>query len=79
MSREIVCSGVPTSFLCTEGNIGRAASARRALRRRNDKKHRITRERMHQLADQWLPIPKIVLPYPNERLHVNTQGKSPVR
>jgi len=52
---------------------------RRALRRRSDKKHRITWERMYQLANQWLPIPRIVHPYPNERLHVSTQGKSPVR
>jgi group II intron reverse transcriptase/maturase len=52
---------------------------RRALRRRSDKKHRITWKRMERLADQWLPIPRIVKPYPNERLHVNTQGKSPVR
>ena len=52
---------------------------RRALRRRSDKKHRITWARMYQLADQWLPTPKITHPYPHERLCVITQGKSPVR
>lgn len=52
---------------------------RRALRRRSDKKKRITWERMHQLADRWLPLPRIVHPYPNERLNVKTQGRSPVR
>lgn len=52
---------------------------RAALRRRSDKKQRITWERMHRLADRWLPKPRITHPYPNERLHVNTQGRSPVR
>ena len=52
---------------------------RQALRRRSDKKGRITWERMHQLADRWLPTPRIVHPYPSERFRVRTQGKSPVR
>ena len=52
---------------------------RRALRRRSDKKKRITWERMRQLADRWLPKPRIVHPYPAERLYVRTRGRSPVR
>jgi RNA-directed DNA polymerase len=52
---------------------------RSVLRRRSDKKAKITWERMQRLADRWLPIPRIVHPYPNERLYVKTQGKSPVR
>jgi len=52
---------------------------RQVLRRRSDKKGRITWERMNKLATQWLPTPRIVHPYPNERLHVTTQGRSPVR
>ena len=52
---------------------------RRVLRRRSDKKGRITWKRMLQLADQWLPAPRIVHPYPNQRLRVITQGRSPVR
>jgi group II intron reverse transcriptase/maturase len=52
---------------------------RKALRRRSDKKGRITWERMYKLADRWLPAPRIAHPYPNQRLRVNTQGRSPVR
>jgi len=52
---------------------------RRVLRRRSDKKNRITWERMKQLADQWLPKPKIAHPYPSIRLNVRIQGRSPVR
>lgn len=52
---------------------------RQALRRRSDKKGRVTWERMRQLADRWLPSPRIVHPYPNQRLRVSTQGRSPVR
>jgi group II intron reverse transcriptase/maturase len=45
---------------------------RHALRRRGDKKHRVTWERMHRLAERWLPKPRIVHPYPNQRLCVRT-------
>jgi len=51
----------------------------KALRRRSDKKHRITWKRMEELARRWLPTPRIVHPYPNQRLNVSTQGRSPVR
>lgn len=49
-----------------------------ALRRRSQK-HRITWERMALLAKRWLPKPRITHPYPNQRLRVTTQGRSPVR
>jgi len=52
---------------------------RQTLRRRSDKKQRITWERMRRLADLWLPCPRIMHPYPAQRLRVMTQGKSPVR
>jgi RNA-directed DNA polymerase len=45
---------------------------RKALRRRSDKKHRITWEYMTRIAQKWLPNPKIVHPYPNQRLCVRT-------
>lgn len=45
---------------------------RRALRRRSDKKQKITWDRMYDLADRWLPKPRIVHPYPNQRLNVRT-------
>lgn len=44
---------------------------RRTLRRRSQRS-RITWERMTQLAARWLPTPRIVHPYPDQRLHVRT-------
>jgi len=51
---------------------------RQTLRRRSQKT-RITWERMMALAKRWIPTPRILHPYPEERLIVTTQGKSPVR
>ena len=51
----------------------------RTLRRRSDKEKKVTWKRMERLAERWLPKPKIVHPYPNQRLCVKTQGRSPVR
>ena len=50
----------------------------RALSRRSQK-GRITEERMERIVDRWLPIPRICHPYPEVRLAVIIQGKSPVR
>jgi RNA-directed DNA polymerase len=50
----------------------------RALGRRSQKS-RITGSWMSRLCAQWLPIPRICQPYPEERLFVIIQGKSPVR
>ena len=36
-------------------------------------------ERMSRLIKRWLPWPKIQQPYPEQRLRVFTQGRSPVR
>jgi len=63
--------GVPRNYRSLHAFRGRIIEMwRHALRRRSDKKHRVTWTRMHQLADQWLPTPRIVHPYPNERLCV---------
>ena len=35
--------------------------------------------RMNRLATRWLPPPRILHPYPDERFHVRTRGRSPVR
>ena len=35
--------------------------------------------RMNRLAARWLPPPRILHPYPDERFHVRTRGRSPVR
>ena len=50
----------------------------RALRRRSQKS-RMTWQRMYKLIERWLPRPRILHPYPWERLRVMTQGRSPVR
>jgi group II intron reverse transcriptase/maturase len=43
----------------------------RTLRRRSQR-HRITWKRMYALAQQWLPQPRILHPYPAQRLCVTT-------
>lgn len=43
---------------------------RKALRRRSDKKKRVTWTRVTRLAEAWLPTPRILHPYPNQRLRV---------
>ena len=61
------------------GNIELLESFRRALlrfwyrtlKKRSDKS-KITWPDMYQLADEWLPAPRIYHPYPNERLRVRT-------
>jgi len=50
----------------------------RTLRRRSDK-DRTTWARLYRLSERWLPKPRILHPYPSERLSVMTQGKSRMR
>jgi RNA-directed DNA polymerase len=50
----------------------------RTLRRRSQKS-RMTWRRMHLLINCWLPRPRIMHPYPWDRLRVKTQGRSPVQ
>lgn len=50
----------------------------RLLCRRSQKAH-VPWARMTQWAHQWIPLPRIYHPYPEERLRVWIQGKSPVR
>ena len=49
-----------------------------ALRRRSQRTT-VTWVRMGRLADRWLPQPRILHPWPEERFHARTQGRSPVR
>ncbi len=71
--------GVPRNYRSMHAFRGRVIERwRQVLRRRSDKKGRITWERMDKLSNKWLPTPGIAHPCPNERLHVNTQGRSPV-
>jgi RNA-directed DNA polymerase len=50
----------------------------RTLRRRSQK-HRLSWRRMGLLADRWLPLPRILHPWPEQRFAAITQGRSPVR
>jgi hypothetical protein len=49
-----------------------------ALRRRSQRQ-RITWRRMDALANRWLPLARVLHPWPEERFFANTRGKSPVR
>jgi group II intron reverse transcriptase/maturase len=51
---------------------------RRALSRRGQR-GRVNWKRMRRLAAHWLPIPRILHPWPDVRFDARTQGKSPVR
>ncbi len=50
----------------------------RALKRRSQRS-KLTWERMERIIDRRLPRPRILHPYPEQRLRVITQGRSPVR
>jgi RNA-directed DNA polymerase len=47
--------------------------------RRRSQRYRLTWKRMGHLADQWLPQPRILHPWPEQRFAAITQGRSPVR
>jgi RNA-directed DNA polymerase len=50
----------------------------KALRRRSQR-NKMTWERMWRLADRWLPQPRILHPWPEQRFAAITRGRSPVR
>ena len=50
----------------------------KSLRRRSQRS-RMNWERMRQLADRWIPRPRVLHPWPEERFDARTRGKSPVR
>ena len=50
----------------------------RALMRRSQRR-RLTWPRMKKIADRYLPFPRILHPWPEQRFLVTIQGKSPVR
>ena len=47
--------------------------------RRRSQKARLNWKRMARIIERYLPYPKIIHPYPEQRLRVITQGRSPVR
>jgi RNA-directed DNA polymerase len=51
---------------------------RRALQRRSQRT-KATWERVQRLVDRWLPKPRVLHPYPDERFDARTRGRSPVR
>jgi group II intron reverse transcriptase/maturase len=51
----------------------------RALRRRGQRTHRTGWSRVNRLAERWLPMPRILHPWPKARFDATTQGRSPVR
>jgi group II intron reverse transcriptase/maturase len=50
----------------------------KALARRSQRKG-VTLRRVAEIADRYLPTPRVLHPYPWERLRVITRGRSPVR
>lgn len=44
-----------------------------SLRRRSQRGNRLTWEKFSKHLEKWMPTPKLVHPYPNERLHVKYQ------
>ena len=50
----------------------------RSMRRRSQRR-RLNWARMGRLVKRWLPNPRVYHPYPDQRLRVNTCGRSPVR
>jgi group II intron reverse transcriptase/maturase len=50
------------------------------LRRRSQRARRLTWKALaRRFLRRWLPTPRIMHPWPQQRLRVNTQGRSPVR
>ena len=50
----------------------------RTLKRRSQRS-RIDWSRMTRIIDRWLPCPRVLHAYPEQRLRVTTRGRSPVR
>ena len=46
---------------------------------RRSQKGRVKWKEMDVIANRWLPLPRIMHPYPSQRLRVTTRGRSPVR
>ncbi len=49
------------------------------LKRRSQRARRLTWDRMKQIAERYLPYPRILHPWPEKRFLVTIQGRSPVR
>jgi len=70
---------VPTNMRCLcSFRVEVTRSWLHALRRRSQRS-RMTWERMHRLAERWIPAPRVLHPYPWDRFDVRTRGRSRVR
>ena len=47
--------------------------------RRRSQRSKLNWERMERLIERWLPKVRVMHPYPDFQLYVNTRGRSPVR
>ena len=71
--------GVPGNYSAMAGYRRRVQEIWHRALLRLSQRTRMTRARMQELADRWLPTPRIVHPYPDARFAVKTRGGSPVR
>ena len=51
----------------------------KSLRRRSHKAKRLKWDRMNRYIEKWLPLPKILHPYPEQRFPLSIQGRSRMR
>ena len=71
--------GVPLNFRALATFHHQAKRLWRWTLNRRSQKSTVTWERMDRLVSKWLPRPKIVHPYPSERLVVRPDGGSRMR
>lgn len=70
---------VPTNTMAMSGFRAEVVRFwRRSLRRRSQR-NRMNWERTRQLAERWLPLARVLHPWPHDRFDARTRGKSPVR
>lgn len=71
--------GVPGNYSAMAGYRRRLQEVWHRALLRLSHRTRVTRDKMQELADRWLPKPKILHDYPDARFAVRTRGRSPVR
>lgn len=71
--------GVPRNYAALNVFRDRVRRLWQKILSRRSQKGRISELTMSRLAGCWLPVPRICQPYPERRVAVMIQGKSPVR
>jgi hypothetical protein len=69
---------VPTNLAALSAFLHHAKRIWLRMLRRRSQKDRFTWERMDKLANDFLPHPRILYPWPSIRFAVTTQGASPI-